>query len=84
MALCHSKGAGLRPMRKRMDWPPDPTEWVGRHGSRTEAHLERGGNATEPYGDPECTPSGNAGRQVGQKSAEAIVAERFSVMGETW
>lgn len=75
MALCPSMGAGLRPIWKRMGSPPDPTEWVGRHGSRTEAHLERGGTATEPYSNSKGTASGNAGRQVEQKSAEAIVAQ---------
>ena len=75
MALCQSMGAGLRSIWKRMRKPPDPTDWVGCYGSRTEAHLERGGTSTEPYGDSECALSGNAGRQVEQKSAAAIVAE---------
>ena len=84
MAFCRSMGAGLRCMWKRMWLPPDPTERLGHYGSRTEAHLERGGISTEPYGDSNRTLSGNTGRQVEQKSAEAIVAQRFSVMGEIW
>jgi hypothetical protein len=30
------------------------------YGSRTEGHLERGGIATEPYGDEGGAPGGNA------------------------
>ena len=84
MTLCRSMGAGLRCIWKRMCLPPDPTERIGFYGSRTEAHFERNGITTEPYGDSKRTLSGNVGRQVEQKSAEAIVAKRFFVMKETW
>ena len=64
---------GLRAVPKGTGNPPNPKVLSGHQGSRTEGHLERDGEPTESYSDPEC-PSGGNVRGDGQKSAEAIVA----------
>ena len=46
-------------------------------GSLNEAHLERDGQATEPYHMNSGAPLGVIPEVIGQKSAEAIVAKRL-------
>ena len=52
-------GVGLSPSPKGLEWPPNPTVFIGRYGSRTEVHLERDGIAVEPYGDSDSASGGN-------------------------
>ena len=67
-------GVGLRPSLKGLELPPNPNVLVGCYGSRTEAHLEREEKSTEPYGNSGSASAAMLG-VIGQKSAEAIVAE---------
>ena len=52
-------GVGLSPSPKGLEWPPNPTVFVGRYGSWTEVHLERDGVTVEPYGDSDSASGGN-------------------------
>lgn len=80
-AVWRTMGVGLRAVPKGADNPPNPKGLIGRHGSRTEGHLERDGVPTESYRNPDSPSDGNVSRD-GQKSAEAIVAA-VSVKGRT-
>ena len=74
-------GVGLRTVPKGAGNSPNPKVLIGSYGSRTEDPLERDGESTESYGDPDCPSDGNV-RRAGQKSAEAIVAD-YSAKGRT-
>lgn len=80
-AVWRTTGVGLRAVPKGAENPPNPKGLIGRHGSRTEAHLERDGISTESYRNPDSPSDGNVSRD-GQKSAEAIVAG-MSAKGRT-
>ena len=77
-----TKGVGLRPSPKGLEWPPNPTVFVGRYGSRIEVHLERDGVTAEPYGDSGSTSGGNVWCDWTEVSI-GHSSQMLIVMGET-
>jgi hypothetical protein len=69
-----TRGVGLRPSPKGMELPPNPTVFVGCYGSRTEVHLERDGEATEPYGDSGSASDGNVWCSKDDNIAKSLAA----------
>ena len=82
-AACEAMGVGLRPRAKEREVPPNPKVAV----IATGAGLRPISKGVDWPPDPTAI---QAARRVvtrvvmGQKSAEAIVAQRLSVMEGTW
>ena len=82
-AACAARGVGLRPRSKGREVPPNPTVAV----IATGAGLRPTSKGVDWPPDPTEIQAARIAVThgvMGQKSAEAIVAQRLSVMGRTW